>query len=136
MQKVRKLAVPAAGAAPLVVRCTMVTTRMEIREDASANAGVAQGLIYQLYQPLKVASANQGVGELAPGDTIQVLPGSEPIVIAGHLVDHSPHKEPIGNGGSAPFPVAPGGPVTHGTKIIQLTSASGNATSIDVTEWN
>ncbi len=109
---------------------------MEVQEDGSANAGVAQGIIYQLFQPLKTASATQGVGDLAPGDVIQLAPGFEPLVIAGHPNDHSPTKEPIGNGGSDPHPVAPGGPVTHGTKIFQATSATASATSIDVTEWN
>lgn len=136
MQKVRKLAVPIAGALPLVVRCTMVTTRMEIVEDAAANAGVRQGLIYQLYEPAKAAGATWGVGDLVPGDTIEAAPTDEPIVITGHPSDHAPHKEPIGNGGSSPYPVCPGGPVTTGTKIIAVTSATATATSIDVTEWN
>lgn len=120
--------VAAAGGAPLVVRCTMVTTRMEIRESVLTNA-TEQGLIYQPLTPTQFSS-------FIVGPTIDVPPNFEPIVFAGHQNDHAPHKEPIGNGGSAPFPVGPGGPATRGTVICQVTSATATPTSISVTEWN
>lgn len=128
--------VPAAGGTPTIVRCTRVTSRMEIIENGAANAGQFQGLIYSLLTPL-------GFGRNAVGPEINV-PGPvgaigysclEPIVIAGYPGDHPPNTVPIGNGGSGGQPVGPGGPATLGTAIFQVTSATATPTVINVTEW-
>jgi hypothetical protein len=87
-----------------------------------------QGLIYQLL-------TSTGFGQYTVGPAVTVQDPLEPIVIAGYPGDHPPNTVPIGNGGSAPNPVGPGGPVTLGTPVIQLTSASAAATEIQVTEW-
>ena len=131
MQKTRVINVPAAGGVPVVIRCTMVTEAMTIQEDGSANNGFQQGLIYNVLTPKKSATANAWT----VGPAIQVPPGQEPIVFAGYPGDHPPNTVPIGKGGSSPFPVCPGGPVTLGTPICQITSATATATTIDVTEW-
>lgn len=138
MEKSRLVNIPAKGGAPQAIRCTMTTTKMVIQEDGSANAGTQQGLIYQLL-------FSTGNGQFTPGPTITIVagdplvtgqPNNQPIVIEAHEGDHSPNRMPIGTGGSAPYPVCPGGPVTNGTPVIQLTSNSAQATVVAVTEWD
>ena len=132
MQKTQVIAVPAALGAPVVIRCSQVSSRMSIQEDGSENSGVQQGLIYQLLTPTGAAAANAW----SVGPAVNVPPdlSLEPILIAGYPGDHPPNTDPIGNGGSSPCPVCPGGPVTLGTPVAQVTSASANATKIVVTE--
>lgn len=120
-QKTRLIEVPAAGGDPVIIRCTQITTKISIQEDGSANGGVRQGLIYQRL-------TSTGHGQVTVGPAVTVLPAQEPIVFEDGM--------PIGNGGSSPYPVSPGGPVTQGTPICQMTSVSDNATAVDVTEWN
>ncbi len=129
-QVARVIAVPAAGGAPVVIRCTQLSTRMTIQEDGAANGGFQQGLIIQLLTPKQF-------GQFSVGPTQQIPPNLslEPVLVAGYPGDHPPNTVPIGNGGSGGQPVGPGGPATLGTPIVQVTSA-GLATSIDVTEWN
>jgi hypothetical protein len=131
-QKVRLIALPVVGSAPVVIRCTQVTSRMEITEDSGLNAGVQQGLQGNFL-------TSNGQGGVTAGPLLTWIPNAndlqEPIVIAGYPGDHPPNTVPIGNGGSSPYPVSAGGPVTLGTRIIQLTSASATATQVRVVEW-
>jgi hypothetical protein len=125
---------PAAGGVPVVIRCTMLTVEMRIQEDSSVNGGIPQGLIYWLLTPTQF-------GQYKIGPPVEIIPTAatsdfEPLLILGHTNDHNPTREPMGNGGSAPFPVCPGGPVTRGTVIVQMTSASATPTAVNVTEWN
>ena len=131
MQKVTTYVLPAAGGVPVVVRCTMVTRKMSVQEDGRANAGVFQGLILQLL-------TSNGFGDLSVGDSFAIPPNQllEPYVIEGAPSDRDPNAPPLGNGGSSPYPCAPGGPITHGTPVFQATSASANPTTIVVTEQN
>lgn len=131
-QVVTRYAVPAAGGAPTIVRCTRVTSRMTVVEDGASNAGAFQGLTYNLLTP-------QGFGRNLVGPPIDVpKPAAgqpaEPILIAGYPGDRPPNTVPIGNGGSGGQPVGPGGPATLGTAVAQFIS-DGLATVIDVTEW-
>lgn len=132
MQKTRVINVPAAGGVPVVIRCTMLTEAMTIQEDGSANNGFQQGLIYNMLTPMSSATRTSWT----VGSAIQIPPNVslEPIIFQSKRNDHSPNRQPIGNGGSSPYPVCPGGPVTTGTPICQVTSASALATVIDVTE--
>jgi hypothetical protein len=122
-------AVPAAGAAAVIIRCTRVSSRMTIKESVATNA-LVQGLAYNLLYP-------QGFGRNLVGPLVVVPPDFEPedILIAGYPGDHPPNTVPIGNGGSGGQPVGPGGPATLGTAIAQVTSASATPTEIVVTEW-
>ena len=122
-QNVTVYAVPAAGAPPVVIRCTRVTSRMEIVESPGF-----QGLIYQQLTPKQF-------GNVTVGPAVEVQDSQEPIVFAGYPGDHPPNTVPIGNGGSGAQPVSPGGPQTLGTPICQLTSLTAVATSVAVTEW-
>lgn len=132
-QTVRVIALPATGGVPVVIRCTRVTSRMEIIEDGSgAAAGAMQGLIGNFLISNKAGGWTAGPQTEWPPN---VDNDQEPIVIAGYPGDHPPNTVPIGNGGSAPFPVSAGGPVTHGTAIIQLTSLTATPCNVRVTEW-
>lgn len=122
-QIVSTYAIPAAGSTPVIIRCTRVTSRMEIVEQPGF-----QGLIYQQLTP-------KGFGVNTVGPAVQVQDSQQPIVFAGYPGDHPPNTVPIGNGGSGSQPVAPGGPTTLGTPICQLTSASAVATSVAVSEF-
>ena len=125
----RVIALAASGGNPVVIRCTRVTTRMEITEDVATNAA-QQGLIAN-------DLTSNGADTLASytvGPAYSVPPDQEPLIFAGYKGDHPPNAVPIGTGGSSPNPVGPGGPVTHGTPIVQLTSG-GTAVSVVVTEW-
>lgn len=134
-QKVTTYNVPAAGGVPTVIRCTQTTVEMHIVEDSNANAGVQQGYIYQTL-------TSQGQPTLASykvGTAITVnksISATTPLVITSGPNDHHPHRLPIGTGGSSPNPVCPGGPVTTGTPVLQITSATATPTTVDVTEWD
>lgn len=123
-------ALPAAGGAPVVVRCTQLTSRMEISESVVASADM-QGLVGQMLK-------STGFGTVQVGEAFDIPPSQslEPFVIAGYPGDHPPNTVPIGNGGSTPFPVSPGGPVTLGTPTSQWTSASATPTTIKVVEYS
>lgn len=127
-QVTRVIALPAAGGNPVVIRCTQVTTRMQIQESVAANAG-AQGLQGNMLTP-------GTFGTFTVGPQFDVPPDLEPVLIAGYPGDHPPNTVPIGNGGSGGQPVGPGGPASIGTPIVQLTSASADVTNVIVTEWN
>jgi hypothetical protein len=124
MQKTRQLAINGSGGAFTKIRTTITAFRMLIQEDKAANAGVAQGLQYQMATTVGI--------DVTYGATLET---AEPIEIVGSAGDTNPHKEPIGSGGSSPNPVAPGGPVTTGTIILQIKSATATPTTIDITEW-
>ena len=126
MQKVTQYTAPKDSDPPVLVRCTQVSSRMQIQEDAATLAAM-QGFIYAL-------AYLKGGGDIVWSDDVTVPPQLEPTLIAGYPGDHPPNTVPIGNGGSAPYPVAPGGPVTQGTVICRVRSATGSATTINVTE--
>jgi hypothetical protein len=123
-------AVPAAGGAPVVIRCTQVSSRMTIKESVDTDAEV-QGLIYSLLKP-------QPFGKFIVGPVVSVPPDFEPkeILVAGYPGDHPPNTVSIGNGGSGGQPVGPGGPPTIGVPVVQVTSATATPTSVVVTEWD
>lgn len=95
---------------------------MLLKESVATNAGL-QGFIYNLATP-------NGNGTFTYGPDVLVPPQLEPELIAGYPGDHPPNAVPIGNGGSSPLPVCPGGPVTHGTIVCLIRSASATPTSI------
>lgn len=145
----RQVALNANGGAFTLVRCSLgATDKMKIVEDGASNGGVQQGLVYNLLRiPFPgevVAPANQLIVQDQSGyrrqyvvEPLQTLAfgNGEPILIEGYPGDHPPNTAPIGNGGSYPLPVCPGGPVTDGTPILQIKSATANATTINITEW-
>ncbi len=129
MQRATTYNLPAAGSAPVVVRCTMVSRQMFVQE--SGLDAAFQGITMALLTPL-------GFGKVAVGDTFTIPPTEllEPYLIAGAPNDHDPNAPPIGNGGSSPNPVGTGGPVTLGTPSCPATSAPATATTNGGTEGN
>lgn len=119
--------IPAAGGAPVIIRCTRITSRMEIRESVDTDDG-EQGVIYEQLTP-------QSFGVNTVGPAVEYPPDQYPLLFAGYPGDHPPNTVPIGNGGSGSQPVAPGGPQTLGTAICQLTSLTATPTTVSVTEW-
>lgn len=141
----RQVAINAAGGGFTLVRCSLGgTTKMKIVEDGASNGGVQQGLQYNL---LRLPNAGEvgtllvvdrsGYSRLYVVEPTQTLPfgNGEPILIEGYPGDHPPNTAPIGNGGSYPNPMCPGGPVTDGTPLLQIISNTADATTINITEW-
>lgn len=128
MQKVTTYNLPALNANPVTVRCTMVTRKMSVQESAAADANF-QGVTMRL-------GVSNGFGQVTWGDWFTIAKDAllEPYVIEGAPNDHDPNAPPLGNGGSSPYPVSPGGPVTQGTPVFQATSATATPTTIMVTE--
>lgn len=126
MQKATKYAAGANGGAWTVIRCTMVSSRLLLQEDSTTDAGL-QGYTYEL-------ATMDGQGNATYGPAINVPPQLDPTLIAGYPGDHPPNTVPIGNGGSSPYPCAPGGKVTHGTIICRVTSATATPTVVDAIE--
>jgi hypothetical protein len=145
----RQVAINAAGGELTLIRCSLgCTTKMKIVEDGSANGGVQQGLQYNLLrlpfpgentaaETTIVVVDRSGYSRLYVVEPTQTLAfgNGEPILIEGYPGDHPPNTAPIGNGGSYPNPVCPGGPVTDGTPILQIISNTADATTINITEW-
>ena len=143
----RQVALNAVGGAFTLVRCSLgCTTKMKIVEDGSANGGVQQGLEYNLLRlpfPGEVPATTEVIVDTSGYKRVYVVEplqtlafgNGEPILIEGYPGDHPPNTAPLGNGGSYPNPVCPGGPVTDGTPILQIKSATANATTINITEW-
>lgn len=129
MQKATTYDLPALNANPVTVKCTMVTRRMLVQE--SGLSAAFQGITMRL-------GVSSGFGQVTWGDWFTIPPSEllEPYVIEGAPGDRDPHAPPLGNGGSYPFPCAPGGPVTTGTPVFQATSATATPTAIVVTEQN
>jgi hypothetical protein len=127
-QKFRTIAVPAAGGAAVVIRCTQMTEAMSISESGLT----PQGFIYQALTPTNAAVANAWT--VGPAIIVPANSPLQPIIFQQKLNDHSPNRINIGGPGSFPNPVAPGGPVTNGTPIVQVTSATATPTTITVIE--
>jgi hypothetical protein len=137
--RVRTFVVPALGGVPVVVRCSFTSSRMLVQEAVAGTAtvpAIQTGLSISLLYPNSNTSNNPAL-EWTVGPPF-IIPGGEnlePFLIAGYPGDHPPNTVPIGNGGSFPYPCAPGGPVTLGTPVFQVTSAlAGVGTTIIVIE--
>lgn len=99
---------------------------IEIIEDGAANAGVGQGLQYQLPDP----ASPTGVQNWLPAMVIE--PQTEPIVLGDKYAIHQPYGAPIANGPGVMLGVG----VTPATPYIQIKSAGTSTTIIRVTEFS
>jgi hypothetical protein len=124
MARTRLIAINGSGGAFTAVSATTVTRRVEIVEDGSANAGVPQGLAYQIDD-----------GSATPFTTIYTniptaaLP-AEPIVLGEKI----PQGEGFGTVIGTP-PDKSGGYTLAATLLINLRSATATATIVRVTEY-
>jgi hypothetical protein len=125
MARVRTIAINANTGAYTTVLATMVTRRVEILEDFSANAGVGQGLEYMLPDP---GSLNPAVPSW--DGPFEIAPQTEPIVLGEPVPQGHGFGSVLGHG-----PDASGGYELPATPLIQIRSASATATTIRVSEF-
>ncbi len=115
--KARLVAINGSAGAFVQILATIPCRRMTVIEDYSANAGVGQGLQYQL-----------------PGDNFtqvfSIAPQTEPIDLEDEGYNGGPGSI-LGNG---PGFITGFGPTT-GTPLINVRSASATATIVRVTEF-
>lgn len=112
--KQRLVSINGSGGAFVIIRATTMCRRVEVIEDASANAGVKQGLAYQV--------ANDGTLN-GFTNTFAADPVDEPVVVRDF-------GAVIGNG-----PDASGGFTIPATQVINVRSLSATATVVRVTEY-
>jgi hypothetical protein len=119
------IAINGSGGAYVTVSATMVTRRVEILEDYSANAGVGQGLAYQF---------DDGSGSVPntpnTAHTYTIGPQTEPIILGEPIPQGAGYGRVIGTP-----PDASGGYTIPATPLINLRSASATATTVRVTEF-
>jgi len=142
---------PINGSAGLftVIRLTTFAKFVDIIEDPGVEAGIAQGLQYNALDPFARSSnitANAqptppavGIapGNYAPYPAVSGTSVSAPQLTFGdkHNI-HSGTEAPLGNPGSAGNVDSPGGTATLGTPLVQLLSATTQATGVIVSEWS
>jgi hypothetical protein len=103
------------------IHATQVTRRVEVIEDGGANAGTAQGLIYQFDD-----------GSPTPFATYyQIEPQSEPLVLGAPIPQHTGYGLVLGNG-----PDNSGGYSIPATLLLNLKSATASGTVVRVTEFD
>lgn len=125
----RRVVINGSGGAAVVIRLTTWAKYLEIEEDPSANAGVAQGLQGYALDPF------------APSTNITL--NAEPLEagksyyqFGDQYHDQSKTSMPLGNPGSAGNTDVPGDQrVFLGTPIAELLSNTVNATAVWIREW-
>lgn len=130
MAKTRLISVNGSGGAFVTVSATCVTRRVEVIEDASANAGVAQGLSYQIDDG---NGTTPNVPNTAATYTViptATEPNTEPIILGESIPQGAGYGRVVGtptdNSGGYSIPATP---------LANIRSASATATVIRVTEF-
>jgi hypothetical protein len=120
--KERVVAINGSGGAFTPIFFTQLCRRVEIIEDASVNAGVKQGLAYQV--------ANDGSTN---GFTnTQSMDGSdEPLVLGEQVPEWAGGGAILGNGADAS-----GGFTIPATRMVNLRSLSATSTSVRIREFS
>lgn len=121
MARTRLINLNGSAGAFTPVFATQVTRRVEIIEDASSNAGVGQGLIYQF---------NDGSATPFTAN-YQIAPQTEPTILGAPV----PQGEGYGLVIGTP-PDRSGGYSIPATLLINLKSGSASGTSVRVTEFD
>jgi hypothetical protein len=120
--RVRLVAINGNGGAFTVIRATTLCRRVEIIEDFSANAGVGQGIQYQVPNDGTTAGFTT---------TLSVAPQTEPIILQDTVAEARGRGAFIGNG-----PDASGGYALPATQIVNLRSASATGTVVRISEFS
>lgn len=136
-------ALNASGGAFTVIRLTTFAKYVEITEDPNANAGVQQGLQFNMLSPFAQSGNITHDAQPAPPDYGIVLAVADPppatvqpqLAIGDKHNIHSGTQAPLGNPGSAGNVDNPGGVATLGTPLVQLRSNGADATVVVVKEW-
>lgn len=105
---------------------TVLSKAIELLEDFSANAGIGQGLTYNLIDWRNTTNPQNPVwvGPFSLG------PQTEPIKLGDLYQIHAPYGSSVANGPNVGIGVG----VTNATPYIQIKSA-GSATTVRVTEF-
>lgn len=127
--KSRLVAVNGSGGAYVPISATSVVRRLEMIEDGSANAGVAQGFTYQF-------DDGQGTVPNTPSANVYTVlptatePNTEPVVIGEYIPQGAGYGRVIGTP-----PDASGGYTIPATLLANVRSLSATATILRVTEY-
>lgn len=124
----RRVVINGSGGAAVVIRLTTWAKYVEIEEDATANAGILQGLNGFALDPFAQSSSiltnaeplEQGVSVYTFGDK-------------HHVNDTA--TAPLGNPGSAGNVDLPGGAATLGTPLASLNSNTVTGTAVWIREY-
>jgi hypothetical protein len=121
MAHTRLITLNGSGGAFVPVSATQVTRRVEVIEDGSANGGTGQGLTYQFND-----------GSTTPFTTTYTIePQSEPIVLSSPVAAGAGYGLVLGTPADNS-----GGYALAATLLLNLRSASTNATIVRVTEFD
>lgn len=126
MANTRLVTLNATGGAFITVSATMVTRRVEVIEDGSADGGTGQGLQYQFDDGFGAVPNTPNTAK-----TYQIQPQTEPIIL-GEVV-------PFGMGYGRVIGTPPdnsGGYSIPATPLINLRSATASTTIVRVTEFS
>ncbi len=119
--KTRLVAINGSGGAFTPISATQICRRVDIVEDASGAAGVAQGLAYQ-YDDGQVP-AFTAIYEIAPAN--------EPLRIGDSIAEGNAFGPVVG------IPAqSSGGSSTPATLLCRLRSLTATGTVVRVTEWD
>jgi hypothetical protein len=125
MARVRLVEINSISGAYTTIYATQVTRRVEILEDFSGNAGIAQGLEYLLPDP----SSNNPANPLWDGP-FEIAPQTEPIILGEPIPQGDGFGLVLGHG-----PDSSGGFELPPTPLIQIRSASETSTIVRVSEF-
>lgn len=119
--KTRIVAINGSAGAWTSISATQITRRVEIIEDASANAGAAQGLQYQFDD-----------GQVPPFTSVyQILAGDEPLILGDPVPQGRGYGPVIGVG-----PQSSGGSSMPATLLCKIRSLSATATAVRISEFD
>lgn len=122
-----------------VIRLTTWAKYLAIYEDASQNAGAAQGLQYRALDPFaQSADIDENSQPAAPNYFIAPAstdPSKPEVEFGDKFWRNGETTAPLGNPGSDGNVDSPGGQVTLGTPIVEIRTNSANATNVIVEEW-
>lgn len=127
-----------SGGAFITLVGTRLSKAIDIIEDFSANAGLGQGLTYNLPDPANTPGPTYPAGSgitTPPGNWLgpfSVAPQSEPITLGDRFAIHAPYGPSVANGPGVILGIG----ITGGTPYIQIKSASATGTKIRVTEYS
>lgn len=119
--RTRNIAINGSGGAFVAILATQITRRVEIIEDASANAGVAQGLAYQIDD-----------SQIPPFTTIyQLTAAEEPLILGEPIPQNNRYGTVIGKPAQNS-----GGFSEPATLLCNLRSLTATPTVARITEFS
>lgn len=133
--KVTLVAINNDAGAFTVIRLTTWAKYLTIDEDKTQNGGLLQGLQYNLLDPFAQSTDITAGAVPTPPDYLLDNGSAPQIAVGDSRYVNSMTTAPLGNPGSAGNVDSPGGTATLGTPILQVRTASANATKVIVREY-